>query len=246
MAVSKHFSFWGRSLSLVFLLSSASVPVLGANPECFPAMDNKKSQYLVAYGPLLYQTAREKRLDKGSTEVPVWVHGYSRGWMARDKARSPNRTLLGASKESGKEFNAVILSASDSQIKSLDREAVQYCRTRISEQHLRPMAGGTLPKSGEYWMYTVRKNLKAKPAGKFAIQQSDVDIFVTGCLQQAETFKLKSFSEQCIDTTSGWSVHWNDDRDRPSGGKLVQNRRKQIDLLLERLEGNLYEKVRAQ
>lgn len=212
--------------------------------SCFPGVDSRQKQYLVASGTLILEAAREKKLNKDEVEFPVWVSGYQRGWFVRVVEKSPTRTVLGVSPKEGKLFNGLLLASSDQQIRSLDRTETLNCRVLINVRQLKSMAGGQLPGQGQIWIYVVKPGNMNKAVGKYPIQQSDVDNFLTGCLEQSKTFSLPQFSEQCVDFTVGWSEDWANDRERPTSGRLVQNKRKQIDRLLERLEGDLFDKVR--
>ncbi|KEQ11781.1 gamma-glutamylcyclotransferase family protein [Endozoicomonas numazuensis] len=229
---------------IVALSLGLSGQLWALDSTCFPKVDTSQPQYLVASGTLMLEASREKKLNKAEVELPVWVSGYERGWFVRVVEKAPKRTVLGVSKDEGKLFNGLLLASSDRQISSLDRNEHRTCRTLIDVKQLNSMAGGQLPEKGQIWIYVVKPKNKAKPAGKYPIQQSDVDNFLTGCLEQSKTFSLPQFAEQCVDTTVGWSENWTNDRERPSGGELVQNKRVQINKLLERLEGGLFEKVR--
>ncbi|MGI9279643.1 MAG: hypothetical protein ACR2PX_08425 [Endozoicomonas sp.] len=232
-----------RWLAVVFCLG-LSGSLWALDSSCFPKVDTGQPQYLVASGMMMLEAAREKKLNKAEVELPVWVSGYQRGWMARVVEKAPARTVLGVTPEEGKLFNGLLLASSDRQISSLDRNETRTCRTLIDVRQLKSMAGGHLPDKGQFWIYVVKPKSKSKPVSKYPIQQSDVDNFLTGCLEQSKAFSLPQFAEQCVDTTVGWSDHWTNDRERPSGGKLVQNKRVQIDKLLERLEGGFFKKVR--
>ncbi|WP_422136240.1 MULTISPECIES: hypothetical protein [unclassified Endozoicomonas] len=211
---------------------------------CFPRVDTTQKQYLVASDMLMLEAAREKKLNKDKAEFPVWVSGYQRGWFARVVEKSPTKTVPGVTPKEGKLFNGLLLASSGHQISSLDRNETLNCRTLISVRQLKTMAGGQLPGKGQIWIYVLKPGSMKRAAGKYPIQQSDVDNFLTGCVEQSRAFSLPQFAEQCVDFTVGWSQNWANDRERPSGGRLVQNKRKEIDRLLERLEAELFEKVR--
>lgn len=232
-----------RWLAVVFCLA-LPISSWALDSPCFPKIDARQKQYLIASGTLMLEAAREKKLNKNEVEFPVWVSGYERGWFARVVEKSPKKTALGVTPKEGKLFNGLLLASSDQQISRLDRSEILNCRTLINVKQLKSMVGGPLPGEGQFWIYVVKPKSLKKAVGKYPIQQSDVDNFLTGCLEQTKTFSLPQFAEQCVDFTVGWSEDWANDRERPCGGKLVQNKRKQIDRLLERLEGGLYEKVR--
>ncbi|MGI9273741.1 MAG: gamma-glutamylcyclotransferase family protein [Endozoicomonas sp.] len=232
-------------VSLAFITCLLAGQTWAKDEKCFPPIDTNQSQFLVAYGSLLHDAVREKKLERSVLEQPVWVSGYKRGWLTRDLAGKGNKTHLGVVREDGQQFNGALVSISSARLKSLDPEDKGLCRTKLDPGLLIPMAGGALPEKGEIWLYETRSKQIKKPAANYPILQSEVDIFLTGCIEQAEQFDLKTFPQQCVDSTLGWTIHWNNDRHRPSTGKLVQNRRSQIDKLLERLEGDLYEKIRT-
>ncbi|WP_419534284.1 hypothetical protein [Endozoicomonas sp.] len=103
-----------------------------------------------------------------------------------------------------------------------------------------------VPRNSQFWLYQTQNKYSNKPAGSYPILMSDVDEFLTGCIEQAEQFGLKSFARECVATTWNWSSHWVNDRLHPLKTKPAQIQRQQVDKLLENLEGNLYEQVRSQ
>ena len=216
-----------------------------ADPACFPAINKSEPQYIVAYGSLMQSAAREKKLNKAEVEFPVWVRGYERGWFGRDSRQSPQKTALVVKAEPGKKFNGLLLQATSGQLSAIDRGDVITCRERIDPRKLQSMTSEKLPERGQFWIYAAKKPKIRKAAGQFPMLQSEVDVFLTGCIEQAAAFGLPDFSSQCVKSTNGWSVHWNNDRDRPSG-KLVTAKRPKIDQLLEQLEGNLFDRIRQE
>ena len=213
--------------------------------DCFPAPDTKKPQYLVAFGSLLYEGARLNKAELAELELPVWVEGYKRAWLLRTKPDSLKLTLLGVTPSNGDKFNAVLISLPAGKLTSIDRQAKLECRMKINKDSLITMSNKALPDDGDIWIYEAQKKYIARPAGEYPIMQSNVDVFMTGCIEQAERFKIKDFADLCVSTTQYWSAHWANDRRTPLDQKIVQTKNKQVDKLLEKLEGNLYESVRA-
>ena len=227
------------------VLGATTVGQSWAEESCFPTINKSEPQYIIAFGSLMQSAAREKKLNKAEVEFPVWVRGYERGWFARDTIRAVQKTALAVKPEPGKKFNGLLLQSSSSQIASIDRGDAIMCREKIDSRKLQAMTSAKLPERGQFWIYTARKANIKKPAGQFPMLQSEVDVFLTGCIEQAKAFNLSEFSSQCVKSTSGWSLHWNNDRDRPSG-KLVTAKRPEIDQLLEQVEGNLFDRIRQE
>lgn len=214
--------------------------------KCFPALDEKQPQYVVAYGRMMHETLRSNALQKKSTgQLPVWVSGFQRGWMTRLK-REGSYTSLGVAPEAGKLFNGILVEAGSGIINAHDRTEQRMCRTRLDRKMITSMTGQVLPGKGEFWIYSTKPEALGKPAGKYPMLMSEVDEFLTGCIEQAKQFNLTNFPEQCIESTDGWSSHWTNDRERPMTGRLVQVKRSQVDKLLSKMKGGLYEKVRSQ
>ncbi|OED43285.1 hypothetical protein ACH42_10465 [Endozoicomonas sp. (ex Bugula neritina AB1)] len=226
------------------LLVALLTPGWGLASECFPTPDSKKPQYLVAYGSLLYEESRLRKVQQAKLELPVWVEGYKRGWLLRTKPDSLKLTRLGVTPSAGDKFNGVLLSMEVGKLTSLDRQAKLECRTQINKDSLKAMNDKALP-DGDFWIYQAQKKYISPPAGEYPIMQTNVDVFLTGCMEQAERFKIKDFADICLSTTKNWSMHWANDRRSPIDQKIVQTKNKQVDRLLEKLEGDLFENVRA-
>ena len=228
-----------RSLILTLLMPGW---VLANN--CFPAPDSSKPQYLVAFGSLLYEEARLRKVEQTKLELPVWVQGYKRAWQIRTKPDGLQMTNLGITPADGERFNGVLMSLSSGKLASLDRHAKLECRVKIKKGSLQSMAEKVLPNDGDIWIYQVQKKHVNSPAGEYPIVQSNVDVFLTGCIEQSDHFKIKDFADLCVSTTQYWSTSWVNDRRDPIDKKIVQTKNKQVDQLLEKLEDNLYESIR--
>ena len=226
------------------ILLSPQVRALDTN--CFPVLDKKQPQYIIVYGRNLHEKLRSKKMDKGYTDqLPVWVSGFQRGWMTRIKNEG-KYTTLGVTPETGKLLNGILVEATPSLINTHDRIEQRMCRTRLDRKTISSMTGQVIPGKGEFWIYTTQDDFRRQPAGKFPILMSEVDEFLTGCIEQAQQFNLTNFPEQCIDTTDFWSKHWNNDRERPLTGRIVQVKRNKVDDLLSKLKGGLYDNVKSE
>ena len=229
----------------VWLTMVLSVPLL-AN-ECFPRPDNSKSQYIVAYGGFLYRESRKSTPYELKLAQPVWVDGYKRGWLTRSKPDVVRITELGVVPSPGDKFNGVLLNVNAKRLKALDRDPDKkyYCRVRLKRSLVSSISGQVPLPDGEYWFYETRKKHRAEePLANYPIYQSQVDEFLTGCIEQSERFKLPDFADQCMKTTQGWSSNWVNDRDRPVFSRLVQNRKRQVDELLLKYQKQYFGPIR--
>lgn len=228
----------GPALSVVLL----TAPSVLAN-TCFPPPDKSVPQYVVGYGSLLYEQVA--RADPGPA-MPVWVYGFRRGWLSRTHQDNFVRlTELGAVPFIGARFNGVLIGVPPTGIRVIDRQQPQACRVQISSSQLEAMNNVGVPSSGQFWIYQTQVKYINKPAGSYPILMSEVDQFLTGCIEQGQRFDLKSFAADCVATTWNWSVHWVNDRYHPLKGRPTQVRGQQVDQLLESLEP-LFERVRLQ
>ncbi|USE36037.1 hypothetical protein [Endozoicomonas sp. SCSIO W0465] len=222
-------------------------PVTSMANECFPALDKAKSQYIVGYGNLLYEQSGKSTEVGFQSEVPVWVDGFRRGWQTRTRQENNVKvTELGVIPLVGGRFNGVLISLPVNKIKSIDRQQKLTCRVPVNPAQLTSMNNEKIPGNSQFWLYQTQNKYCNKPAGSYPILMSDVDEFLTGCIEQADRFGLKSFARECVATTWDWSSHWVNDRQHPLKTKPAQIRRQQVDQLLETLEGNLYEQVQSE
>ena len=242
------FKLTGNKIWMIGLLKVLCMaPVVSMANECFPVFDKAKSQYIVGYGNLLYEQARNTTNIGFKPEVPVWVDGFRRGWQTRTRQDNNIKvTELGVIPLVGGRFNGVLISMPANKIKSIDREQKLTCRVLVNPEQLTPMNNGEIPENSQFWLYQTQNKYSHRPAGSYPILMSDVDEFLTGCIEQADQFGLKSFASECVATTWYWSSHWVNDRLHPLKTKPAQIQRLQVDKLLENLEGDLYEQVRVQ
>ena len=90
------------------------------------------------------------------------------------------------------------------------------------------------PKNKNFWIYTAKKNNILKPDNNHPIVQSYVDIFLNGCFQVQDKFKIYNFSKLCVETTKGWSSNWVNDRVHPRRPFLIPNFYRIDNLLSEK------------
>lgn len=232
----------GPALSVLLL----TAPSVLAN-SCFPPPDKSVPQYVVGYGSLLYEQAASPGRVTSEPAIPIWVYGFRRGWLSRTRQDNFVRlTELGVVPFVGGRFNGVLIGVPPTGIRVIDRQQPQACRVQISSTQLEAMNSAEIPSSGQFWIYQTRVKYINKPAGSYPILMSEVDQFLTGCIEQGQRFDLKSFASDCVATTWNWSVHWVNDRYHPLKGRPTQVRGQKVDQLLDSLEGPLFERVRLQ
>ncbi len=233
-------SFLQRSFFVALL-----TPTVTLASQCYPTPDSNRPQYLVGYGSLLYEEARAAKTEKGKVVLPVWVDNHKRGWFVRSKPGSLQHTRLGVAPSDGERFNGILISLPPGKLKYLDRQAYQECRMKIDRAMLSSMNDKNIPENGDIWVYQVQKKYQAGPVGEYQILQSNVDVFLTGCIEQADRFSIKNFADLCMTSTNDWSTQWANDRRRPFDKKIVKTKNRQVNQLLEKHLGSIYDTVKA-
>ena len=229
-----------------FLLLALIFPVCAMASECFPGPDKEKDQYLVVYGNYFYDQARHESLSDMQQDIPVWVNDYKRGWFSRSKPEAIKITQLGVVPSPGIRFNGLLAKLNPGTLKSMDSHEKYSCRIKVDPSKFQPMTHKKVDNDGEYWVYQTKKKQKLSPAANFPIYQSQVDQFLTGCIEQAERFKLSEFADECMKTTHNWSPSWSNDRMRPIFGKSVQGRREQVNKLLIKYQSEYFGAIKAE
>jgi len=214
-------------------LAACSSVALGG--VCKPPPDPSRPQYIVGYGSLMQEESRKRTSPRAGPAHPVDIRGYRRGWLARGKAVGFSATYLGVVPQPANHFNAVIYEVDTAELAATDSREVSYCRTAVAIADITPLERGlTRVPDAQTWIYVSQAESMATPDSRFPIVQSYVDIFVSGCLEQEQRFRLVGFAQQCLATTADWSEHWVNDRIYPRRPFIFQPRAGQIDDLLSR------------
>jgi gamma-glutamylcyclotransferase (GGCT)/AIG2-like uncharacterized protein YtfP len=203
--------------------------------DCHPAPAADQPQYVVGYGSLMQGESRKRTSPQAGPAQPVQVRGFRRAWIARGDPVGFSTTFLGVAPDTQAIMTAVIYRIDTGELAATDRREAQYCRVRVPAADIRPLAQEPADlAAGQAWIYVNRPEASAAPSDRYPIVQSYVDIFVSGCLEQEERFRLDGFAQRCVATTGGWSAHWVNDRLYPRRPFLFQPRSRQIDALLSR------------
>jgi len=199
-----------KTIKLIFTTLNIFPVVIFAS-VCHPLPKKSAHNYLIGYGSLMEAVSRERTTPKVKDVYPVIVNGYRRSWSYF--AGNYHFTALGAMPEEKAHFNAAYYPATVDDIQATDLREVNYCRKQIPISQLKPLV---IPRpKGTFWMYVLNRKDARMPTLTYPIVQSYVDIFISGCMEIGEQYRIRNFAAMCITTTSGWSSHWINDRIYP-------------------------------
>ncbi len=186
-----------------------------------------KKNYLFGYGSLISEDSRRRTGLTGESFI-VRVSDYKRSWNV---LIPEEKTVgLGVEKKLGYSCNGVIFEIDKKELPKFDeRETNNYERTNISIEQIEFLENKSI-KEGEIWVY-VTKN-KGEPNEKFSIQQSYIDVVLTGCLEVNKEFAL-----EFMRTTYDWKFIEND-RANPKYARALNKLKfkNEIDKLIERIK----------
>ncbi|MDX2345468.1 MAG: hypothetical protein QNK11_01140 [Legionella sp.] len=175
-----------------------------AASRCHPKPNFNLPQYIVGYGSLINESSKKKTSPSAKENFPVLISGYERSWSVR----GGRKTYLSINKNENVSFNAVIYQLSNPKnIYLYDKRERSYCRKAVHINQLE-IHGAKLPAQKQIWIYSSAHQTKEYPTEDFPIFQSYIDIFISGCFQIEEKFKIKSFAKDCIKSTSHWPTQW--------------------------------------
>ena len=84
------------------------------------------------------------------------------------------------------------------------------------------------------------------PAIDYPIVQSYVDMFIRGCIQVEEKYKINDFAKDCIQSTGQWSEHWINDRIFPRRPSLYEPYAAKIDALLKKTLSEKFKHIKTE
>ena len=230
-----------------FPAPNTAAPQAVATSRCDGAPDASRPQYVVGYGSLMQDESRKRTSPDAGPAYPVEVAGFRRGWISKGSSLGFSATYLGAVQDRASRFNAVIYRVDPQELEATDKRERSYCRASVPIPDLRVLGPSfSLPAEAQAWIYVSRGPSVELPSGKYPIVQSYVDVFLSGCLEQEERFGVAGFAEQCIETTSGWSEHWVNDRIYPRRPFVYQPRARQIDTLLSKELPRYFSRIRIE
>ncbi|HYX65355.1 MAG TPA: gamma-glutamylcyclotransferase family protein [Burkholderiales bacterium] len=226
---------------------SPAAPKPVAASACDVATDPSRPQYIVGYGSLMQDESRKRTSPQAGPAHPVEIEGYRRGWFSRGSSVGFSATFLGVVQDAESRLNAVIYKVEPQELEATDRRERSYCRARLSGSQINPLGPDfLLAPDAQVWIYVSRGPGVELASTRYPIVQSYVDVFLSGCLEQEERFGVAGFAEQCIETTSGWSEHWVNDRLYPRRPFVYQPRARDIDRLLAKELPAYFSRIRLE
>lgn len=213
--------------------------------QCKPPVDTHKHQYIIGYGSLISEASKKLTSTAVKNNHPILIHGFKRGFIEKSINEPLGTTYLGVIPFDAGIFNGVYFELNTPEvINTFDKRESSYCRLEVPHQQLKALDNTPLP-DGQYWLY-ITSHTHHTPTKNHPITQSYVDVFLTGCLEMQEKFKLHDYAKQCITETSYWSVHWVNDRIFPRRPHVYQPNAYLIDALLKENIPSLFQKIRIE
>ena len=194
-------------------MSICMAAVTYAEDGCHPDISSAQQNFMIGYGSLMQAESRQRTNPEVIDVYPIEMSGYERRWgLNGGKYKTTFLTII---RESGSNLNAVYYPVEEGDIKASDQRELAYCRVQVSKNDLSPLGLRSLPE-GVYWVYVNENPHLQSPSHKYPIAQSYVDIFLDGCMQVGQTYKIDDFMEKCVIETSDWP--------RASDGKWINDR----------------------
>ncbi|HHT0594668.1 TPA: gamma-glutamylcyclotransferase family protein [Legionella anisa] len=221
-----------KKFALFFLIL---LPFYSFALDCHPEINPNLPQYIVGYGSLIDETSKKRTDPSAEESVPILIKGYKRIWAGHGNLPGVNATFLSAIEDKSSSFIGVSYKLREpANIRSYDKRESFYCREQISPDNFVFLSqSSNFSTQQQIWIYTIVSTENQLPNKDFPIVQSYVDIFLRGCIQVEEKFKITNFAKDCIETTDGWPVYWINDRIFPRRPSFHEPFAAQIDALLK-------------
>lgn len=233
--------FKRRSIIPIFLMMWVSTAFAF---DCHPKINIQLPQYILGYGSLMDEQSKRKTDVTAEEGFPVFVKGYQRRWGVHGNLPGLNTTFLSIVEHHAASFNGVIYKLSHSNaIEQYDKREKTYCRKQIDADQLQTYHL-TLPAQKQVWIYYTAEKTNQPPSPDFPIVQSYVDVFMRGCIQIEQKFKINGFAKTCINTTKQWSGYWENDRIFPRRPSSYEPFAPQIDTLLKAELPDIFVKIK--
>jgi hypothetical protein len=232
-----------KAFGFIFLIVSSSAT---CSTDCHPPIDPELPQYIVGYGSLMDEASKQRTDPTAQKNLPVVVHGYKRSWSVHGDSPGLSMTFLSIVEDKHAFLNGAIYPLSHpSHMLKYDAREVMYCRKKLNIKQL-GLYSAELPPKQEIWIYTSAQPHQQPPSREHPIVQSYVDIFLRGCIQMEDKFKIKHFAEDCVTTTEHWSEHWVNDRIFPRRPFVHEPYASKIDALLKKRQPKLFKKIKIE
>lgn len=228
----KHFF-----ILIVVFLFCFSPQIQASTKDCNLNPSKNSKNYIIGYGSLMERESRMITNPQANRAEPVLVKGFQRVWG--QNGGNYKTTFLTLIEKKDAKLNAIFYSVNIENLLKTDQRERSYCRIKVDEKNLDFYGRKVNSKDANFWIYAATPDRLKKPSATHPIVQSYVDIFINGCLQTEEEFKLQGFAKDCVQLTSDWSEQWVNDRLHARRPFAIKNAVK-IDQLLSQYFSNYY------
>ncbi|NDB38718.1 MAG: gamma-glutamylcyclotransferase, partial [Proteobacteria bacterium] len=201
----KHFF-----ILIVVFLFCFSPQTQASTKDCNLNPSKNSKNYIIGYGSLMERESRMITNPQAHRVEPVLVKGFQRAWG--QNGGNYKTTFLTLIEKKDAKLNAIFYSVNIENLLKTDQRERSYCRIKVDEKNLDFYGRKVNSKDANFWIYAATPDRLKKPSATHPIVQSYVDIFINGCLQTEEEFKLQGFAKDCVQLTSDWSEQWVNDR----------------------------------
>ncbi|MBT4935273.1 gamma-glutamylcyclotransferase [Candidatus Woesearchaeota archaeon] len=167
--------------------------------------------FIFGYGSLISTESRVRTANTGDA-IPVRVHGLQRAWNFHNKVRK--RNALGVILNGDSVCNGIITEVNEETFADFDVREEGYNRIEIDPKNIEVLKD-SLPE-GNFWVYVPKESIL--PTKDSPVEQSYVDVVITGCLEFGE-----DFAQELINSTLYWDHAWVNDRKNPSYPRYLKN-----------------------
>lgn len=162
---------------------------------------------LFGYGSLVLDDNRALQLGGHVAAMPVVAQGVERVWGFV----SPDYGLTALTLRWNPQASCVgvLFPISAEGLAQMDVREQGYHRVELPRETLRPFDSDQPLPTGTVYTYVAQE--LGVPNEACPIVQSDLDVMLTGCLEE----QGDTFARAFLRTTSGWEAPWLDDRAKP-------------------------------
>lgn len=219
---------------LLFMLVSSAA---AAQDYWGQRLPDQPGNFIFGYGSLINTASRDATAGRPIHAIPVRVSaafGYVRTW---NDCSPSGFTALGLARpapgEHAMTINGVLFPVRGTEMGAYDAREAGYARVEVSRQDIEAVSWERLPASGRFWVYIPARPGKLPgialpgPSPAFPLLQSYIDVVVEGGLEYGP-----AFAREIIETTTGWSPYWLNDRELARRPWVFDKHYQAVDSLL--------------
>ena len=226
-----------KFLNILLFFSLFSFQALANPTTCNQTPAQGSNNYIIGYGSLMERESRMSTNPNAKLVEPILIKNFER--LFGHSGGNYKTTFLTLIEKNGAKVNGGYYAVTLEDIIKTDQREKSYCRIKVNSNDLDFYGRKVKLENTNFWVYAANVERLQKPTATHPIVQSYVDIFLNGCFQIQEEFKLESFAKDCVETTKEWSEHWFNDRIHPRRPFAIANAMK-IDQLLSKYFTNYY------